>query len=70
MNLKLLWTFITAIPDLLKLLAAIDKGIKESQSDRKVKDDVKTVHQAFIDRDGAKITALFSGDAPSGPDAK
>lgn len=67
MNLKLLWMFITAIPDLLKLLAAIDKGIKESNADRKATDDVKTVHQAFVDKDGAKITALFSGVDPSGP---
>lgn len=64
MNLRLVWLFLTSLPDLIKILQAIEKGIKETQVDRKVKDDLKTIQTAFAEKDGAKLTALFSGAAP------
>lgn len=65
MNLKLIYLFLTSLPDLIKLLQAVEKGIKQGEVDRKVKDDLKVLHQAFAEKDGAKLTALFSGADPS-----
>lgn len=62
--MKLVWLFLTSLPDLIKLLQLIEKSISDHNVDRKVKDDLKILHQAFADKDGAKLTALFSGAAP------
>lgn len=66
MNPQLIWLFIQAIPDLIKLLQAIQKGIIEHDTNRKVTDDLKTLHEAFAAKDATKVTALFSGQ-PSPP---
>ncbi|MDH4163341.1 MAG: hypothetical protein OEW15_11730 [Nitrospirota bacterium] len=62
--MKLILLFLTSLPDLIKLLQIIDKTIQKGETDRKVKDDLKVLHQAFADKDGAKVTALFMGEAP------
>lgn len=60
MNPQLIWLFIQAIPDLIKLLQALDKIRVDSETDRKVTDDLKTLHQAFAGNDASKITDLFN----------
>ncbi len=67
MNLNLLWIFIKAIPDLIKLLEALEKIRIEHETEGKVTDDLKTLHQAFAAKDAAKVTALFSGAPPASP---
>ena len=65
--MRLIWLFIAAIPDLLKLLDAIDQAQKQAALNRKVNDDLKVIHQAFKSKDASAITALFSsgGNAAS-----
>lgn len=62
--MKLIWLFLTAIPDLIKLLKAIEDAQKQAALNKKVTDDLKTLHQAFANKDAAAVTALFSGDGP------
>lgn len=54
------WNFIKALPALLELFKTLDKRIQEAELDRKVVDDVKTIHGAFVDKDPAKLNALFN----------
>jgi hypothetical protein len=48
-----------ALPEIIALLHAVQKGIEEMESDRKVKDDIKTIHEAINANDPAKLNALF-----------
>lgn len=57
-----IWRFFSALPALFKLFAAIEAHIKEAQADRKVVDDIKTIHGAFIEKDPAKLNALFASE--------
>ena len=60
MNLATLWLLLSSLPDLIKLLNAIQKGIDEANVDKKVTDDLKTLHEAFSAKDASKINALFN----------
>jgi hypothetical protein len=61
MTIRLIWIFISAIPDLIKLLNEIEKVRITAETQRKTTDDVKTIHQAFANKDAAAIAALFRG---------
>lgn len=66
--MKFVWLFLTAIPDLIKLLKAIEDAQKAAALNKKVTDDLKTLHQAIANNDPAAVTALFSGSgAPPSP---
>lgn len=67
MNPRLWYLLLTSLPDIFKILQAIEQGIKENKVDRKVQDDLKVISSAFAEKDGAKLTALFSGAAPVEP---
>ncbi len=60
MNLATLWLLLRSLPDLIKLLNAIQKGIDEAKLDKKVTDDLKTLHEAFSAKDASKINDLFN----------
>lgn len=69
MSLSLIFTFLGAIPDLVKLLQAIQAAQKRIETDKKVKDDLKTLHQAISSGDANAVTALFSNQPPTLPAA-
>lgn len=59
-------TFISAIigllgsiPEILKLIAALQAAQKEQVVQKKVSDDVATIHEAFVTKDASKLNALF-----------
>lgn len=54
------WTLIKALPDIIALLRALQKGIDEAETQRKVTDDLKQIHEAFNEKDPAKLRALFN----------
>ena len=60
MNTALILLFIRSIPDLIKLLQALDKIRVDSETDRKVTDDLKSLHQALDAKDPDKVTAIFN----------
>lgn len=55
--------FLEALPELIRLFQVLAERISEAQLDRKVKDDLKTLHEAFEDRDEKKLNALFNTPA-------
>jgi hypothetical protein len=58
------WELLKALPEILSLLQALQKGIKESQGEeatqRKVKDDLKQISEAFHAKDPEKLRAIFN----------
>jgi hypothetical protein len=58
--MNLFWTFITAIPEIIKLLQVLQKAIDDAETERKVSDDVKTIHEALSSGDATKLNAVFN----------
>jgi hypothetical protein len=56
-----LWTLICSLPELLKLIDLIEQAAEEAETERRVQDDIKQIHRAFIDKDPSQLNALFSG---------
>jgi hypothetical protein len=54
-----LWALLKALPEIIALLRAIQNGIESMEADRKVKDDVKTIHEALNANDPTMLNALF-----------
>lgn len=52
--------FLASLPALFKLVQTIQKRIDAAGVDRKVKDDVKLIHEVFQDQDAGKLNALFN----------
>lgn len=57
--MSVLWQFFAALPEILRLLAAIQKNQQEQEIERKVKDDIKVIHEAMLTRDSKKLNDLF-----------
>jgi len=60
--LSLLLTFFQALPEIISLLRAIQAGINEVDTNRKVKDDIKSIHQALTTKDASKLDHLFANE--------
>lgn len=58
--LKIIYTLIIVLPDILKLIENIEKKNKDTQIDRKVKEDVKAINQAFKDKDEKALRDIFN----------
>lgn len=62
--LQAFYSLMISLPEILKLIAAIQKAIeaekKESEVQRKLKDDVKTIHEAISSNDPDKLRRLFA----------
>lgn len=58
--LQTLWNLVAVLPDLFKLLRVLQERINAAELDRKVSDDVKTIHEAFNAKDPEKLRALFA----------
>jgi hypothetical protein len=58
--LTTIWELIAAIPSMIKLLQAIQKGINEQKKDRKVADDIKTLDEAFQTEDPEKAALIIN----------
>ncbi len=58
--MRVLWEFMKALPELLALVKLLmEKKIEEDQA-RKVRDDIKTIHSAFLNQDASALNELFS----------
>ena len=56
---KTLPALLAALPEIIKLIQAIQDGIKEGQIEKKVAEQVKTIHEAYRANDIDKINAFF-----------
>lgn len=52
---------LTALPEIIKLLQTLQTKIDEAGVERKVKDDIATIHTAFANQDADALNKLFSG---------
>lgn len=58
--MKLLASLVIALPEILKLLAAIQKSIDEAQTQRKVKEDLQAIERAFREKDANALNHIFN----------
>lgn len=54
------WVLINSLPDLLKLIQALQEAAKKSETERQTKDDIKRIHEAFVSGDPSKLNDLFN----------
>ncbi len=52
--------FIFAIPDLVRLIKAIQKFNEEQENKTKVRDDIKKIDEAFRNNDASKLNSVFA----------
>ncbi len=57
---KLFFIMMKSLPEILKLIQALEKSIEDGQTNRKVADDLKAIHEAFIAKDSNKLNDLFN----------
>lgn len=57
-----IWALLQALPDILKLIQTIQKGIAEANTKRKVADDISAIHEAFAAKDADKLNAIFKSN--------
>lgn len=58
--MSFVWTFITAIPDLIKLLSALQKAAEAAETERKVSADLKALQKAVNEKDISAIQHIFN----------
>jgi len=57
------FTLIKLLPEILGLIKAIEVAIEKAEEDRKVKNDIQTISDAFKTGDASKLNALFAKPA-------
>lgn len=50
----------TALPDVIKLLQAMQVAVDQANTERKVTDDLKSLHEAFNAKDASKLDHIFN----------
>ena len=55
-------TLVKALPEVLALIKALQMAIEKAESERKVKDELQAINDAFASKDPAKLSHLF--DSP------
>lgn len=59
--IKLIWAFLMNLQGLVSLLKQIQVSIEEAQSEKKVKDGIKVINDAFKSKDANALRDLFNG---------
>lgn len=54
-----LWTIISCLPSLIRLINELERLNREAKIDRKLQDDITTIHQAFVTQDAALLASVF-----------
>lgn len=58
--MKDFFTFLLALPDLWKLVQIVQRAIKDAKTEQDVSDGIKTIHEAFNEKNPEKLNKLFS----------
>lgn len=58
--MNIILQFFTALPELIKLVRDIQAAIKKEESDRKVKNDVKAIREAYKNQDAEALNRVFN----------
>jgi len=57
--MKTFIAFLTVLPELIRLIKNIEKRIQATETDKKVKEDIKAINEAFEQKDSAKLNRIF-----------
>lgn len=57
--LKALLALIVALPDIIKMIEHLQRMADNSEEDRKVKDDLKKINEAFENKDAEALNRVF-----------
>lgn len=60
--MNIILQFLAALPELIRLVRDIETAIKKEESDRKVKNDVKAIREAFKNQDAQALNRIFNPD--------
>lgn len=58
--MKIVWLFIKSLPDLIKLMVALQKAIEKAEVDRHVTSDLKALTGAVNAQDASAINHIFN----------
>jgi len=58
--MNIILQFLAALPELIRLVRDIETAIKKEESDRKVKNDVKAIREAFKNQDAQALNRIFN----------
>lgn len=58
--LNALYALIIALPEILRLLKEIEKRHQDELKNKKIKEDLKKIEEAFKDRDADKLRDVFN----------
>ena len=58
--MKTLAALIVSLPEILRLIKQIEKIIKEHKTEKKVKDDLKKINEAFEKKDAKLLNDIFN----------
>ncbi len=59
MTWQTIQTLIACLPEIIKLLQTLQAQIDESETEKKVADSVKEIHEAFKNKDASKLDDIF-----------
>lgn len=60
MTVRAIISLIVALPEILRLIDSISKRIEQDEADRKLKDDLKKIDEAFRNGDAQALNDLFA----------
>lgn len=55
-----LWNLLKLLPEIIALFREIEKAAKAAEVERKTKDDLKAIHEAFATNDPTKLNHIFN----------
>lgn len=55
-----IWQLILALPEVIRLIGELQRNIEKQEADRKIKNDVKAIREAFANQDAEKLNAVFN----------
>ena len=59
--IKVISSLIIALPEIIKLIKNIQKKIEQQRVEKKVKDDLEKINQAFESGDAKLLNDVFNG---------
>lgn len=59
--IKVISSLIVALPEIIKLIKNIQKQIEQQKTEKKVKDDLKRINQAFEVGNAQLLNDVFNG---------
>lgn len=62
--MKLFIAFLGALPEILKLIKRLEEMNRQAKVDRKVKDDIKAINDAFKNDDAEELNRIFRNKPP------